>query len=106
MEHAEHIDVEVVVATPDRQELVGMRFRRGASAADAVARSGISGKFPQLNLDECQLAVWGKLAAPDTVLRSGDRVEVLRPLAIDPRDTRRELAKEGQVMGGAVPESD
>ena len=99
MARADPISVEVVVATRDRQELVALTIGGDATAADALARSGLAARFPEMNLDDSRLAVWGRPVAADHVLRDGDRVEVLRPLLIDPRDTRRELAKDGQVMG-------
>ena len=43
--------------------------------------------------------MWGRVVSPQQTLRDGDRVEILRPLEIDPRDARRHLAREGQFMG-------
>ncbi len=104
MASAESIDVEVVAATPERQKLVVVTLPTGASAEDAIDQSGLRESFPDLDWPNCGLAIWGHPVAPGRVLGQGDRVEVLRPLALDPRDTRRKLAKEGQYMGGVRPD--
>lgn len=100
MANAEEIAVEVVLATPDRQRLVRLRMPEGATVADAIAESGIPADFPQLPVENYRTAVWGELAGPGRRLRDGDRVEILRPLEIDPRDERRRLADAGRFMGG------
>lgn len=99
---AESIEVEVVVALPDRQALIRLSVPIGATASDAIAQSGVVGDFPELGIDQCPLAIWGKIAGPRASLKNGDRVEVLRPLTSDPREARRALAIEGQVMGGVA----
>ncbi len=104
MASAESIEVEVVAATPERQELVAVTLPGGASAEDAIDQSGLLESFPGLDRAGCGLAIWGQPVEPGRVLRQGDRVEILRPLAFDPRDARRELAKEGQHMGGVRPD--
>lgn len=93
--------VEVVFALPDRQKLVALQLEQGSTIANAIACSGIENDFPDVDLHACEVAVWGIPAGRDRILREGDRVEILRPLEIDPRQARRRLAEVGQVMGGA-----
>ena len=99
MDSADTISVEVVLATAGKQRLVRLRLVRGATVADAIAESDIAAEFPELPVADCRTAVWGSLAGPDRVLADGDRVEILRPLEIDPRDERRRLAGAGRFMG-------
>ena len=96
------IAVEVVFACPDRQELVSLELSAGSTANEAVAASGLIESFADEDISSAPLAIWGRPVSAATVLKAGDRVEVLRPLEIDPRDARRELAREGQFMGTQV----
>ena len=101
MASADEIVVEIVVATPDRQEIGTLSLAAGTDAASALEQSGLHSKFAELEWSACRLAVWGEPVDPARVLREGDRLEVLRPLERDPRDARRELARDGQVMSGS-----
>jgi len=93
------IDVELVFATADRQILLAMQVACGATVADVIAQSGIHQEFPDAQLGELELGIWGKLVAEDHVVRDGDRIEFYRQLRIDPREARRQLARAGRTMG-------
>ena len=95
----ELIPVEVVVAMPSRQEIARIELPAGSTAAAALAVARFEATFGDIDFQRCELAIWGEPVRRDRVLRSGDRVEVLRPLAIDPRDARRALAMVGKSMG-------
>jgi len=99
MAETDRFAVEVVYALADRQALVAITVPAGATVGDAIEQSGIAGQFPDEDLSACQLGIWGRLAASNQVLEDGDRVEIYRPLIIDPREARRELATEGKSMG-------
>lgn len=93
------IEVEVVYALAERQALVAVEIAAGATVGDAVEQSGIAKQFPEQDLSACRLGIWGRLVDIDQVLNDGDRVELYRPLNIDPREARRKLAAEGKSMG-------
>ena len=93
------IRVEVVFALPTRQHLQSLDLPAGSTTALAIRQSSLHDAFPETEFDTLEIAVWGQVVDPSHVLADGDRVEVLRPLEIDPRDARRRLAQEGQVMG-------
>ena len=88
------IRVEVVFATPERQELVALHLRPGATVAEAIGESGLQKLFAEVDFDELQVGIWGRVADRSAELSDGDRVELYRPLAKDPRDARRELARD------------
>jgi putative ubiquitin-RnfH superfamily antitoxin RatB of RatAB toxin-antitoxin module len=81
--------VEVVFALPERQVLLTVDLSDGATVADALEVSRIAGQFPDENLDALQAGVWGQPAERDRRVKDGDRVELFRPLAMDPREARR-----------------
>lgn len=98
MARDETMQVEVVFAQPDLQKLIPLQIERGATVSDAIVRSGMASHFPDIDLLGCAVAVWGKTESHEYVLEPGDRVEILRPLRIDPREARRKLAAMGRVM--------
>lgn len=93
------IRVEVVYALPDRQRLVALDVPRGTTAREAVERSGLIHEFPEIDPEDNGLGIFGRRCAPDQRLRSGDRVEIYRPLKADPKEVRRQLAARGRTMG-------
>jgi putative ubiquitin-RnfH superfamily antitoxin RatB of RatAB toxin-antitoxin module len=62
----------------------------GASVRDALQASAIAAEFPLLDLAAAPLGVWGQKAGPEQLLRDGDRLEIYRPLQVDPKVARRE----------------
>lgn len=99
MAHAESLQVEVVYALPDRQTVVALTLPQGASVQNAVTQSGLLQRFPDIELTKQKIGIFGKSVTLETPLRDGDRVELYRPLTRDPKQARRELAKEGKTMG-------
>lgn len=85
--------VEVAYARPDRQRLVTVELAAGATARDAVRASGLVEEFPEIDVERAPLGVFGRACPGDTVLRAGDRVEIYRPLVIDPKEARRRRAR-------------
>jgi putative ubiquitin-RnfH superfamily antitoxin RatB of RatAB toxin-antitoxin module len=85
------IEIEVVYAAVDRQALRSVSVKEGATVRAAVLASGIGSEFPELNMAECPLGIFGKVVAdPDTrVIQAGDRIEIYRPLLADPKEVRR-----------------
>lgn len=94
--------VEVVYATPERQELVEVGLAPGATVADAIAASGIAARFPDEPVSEAPAGIWGRPVGRSQPLEDGDRVELYRPLVKDPRDARRERAAAGLAMGSSA----
>lgn len=93
--------VEVVYATQQTQRIVTLAWEEGLTAGDAVERSGLLEEFSDISLRPLLLGMFGMRVEPDRILETGDRVEICRPLERDPRTLRRELLKQGQVMGAA-----
>ena len=87
------IRVTVAVAAPGRQEVVEVTLGEGASAAEALAQSGLQERFPAIDFSTARLGIWSRPCARDTPLREGDRVEVYRELVADPKEMRRKRAR-------------
>jgi hypothetical protein len=65
-----------------------------ATALDAIGASGVLERHPELATGGPMIGIWGRACAPDTVLGDGDRVEIYRPLTMDPNEARRLRAKQ------------
>lgn len=83
------MQIEVVFALRERQFLETVTVPPNATVADAIRLSGVQQRFPEIGLDELQAGVWGKPQDRSYPLREGDRVEIYRPLEMDPREARR-----------------
>lgn len=85
--------VEVAYALPDRQAVVTLALpAAGLTARQAVERSGLLDQFPELRAEPLVLGVYGVACGHDRPLRDRDRVEIYRPLKVDPRAQRRQRA--------------
>ena len=95
----ERFYVEVVFARPGKQVLLNVEIEAGATVADVIAESGIGTRFGAEEFDGLPVGIWGRVVDRDHEVRPGDRVEIYRPLVIDPREARRQLAEAGRTMG-------
>ena len=86
------IQVEVVLAMPERQELIALEVATGSTVADAITQSGLAEMFEGFELDLEKVGIFGQKVSPEQVLRDGDRVEIYRPLIADPKEVRRQRA--------------
>ncbi len=90
------VAVELVLATAEKQVLLVLDVDVGSTVADVIAASGIESRFPDLAVGEMPVGIWGRCVSRDTAVRHGDRIELYRPLEIDPREARRQRARAGQ----------
>ncbi len=88
------INVEVAYALPDEQKIIAVKVEPGSTAYDAVIRSRIVEIFPQIDPDSDPMGIFGKsIRDPKSeVLKEGQRVEIYRPLLIDPKVARANRA--------------
>ncbi|HEX6612981.1 MAG TPA: RnfH family protein [Rhodanobacteraceae bacterium] len=87
------IHVIVVCAVPDRVFLRELDLPQGANVRDAIEASGFRQAWPEAPVVAGWLGVFARKADFDTPLSDGDRVEIYRPLKIDPKDARRKRAQ-------------
>ena len=90
---AERIAVEVVCALPQRQVRRRLELPAGSSVIQAVEQSGILQEMPEVAFDPSRLGIFSRRVAADDLLQDGDRVEIYRPLTLDPKDARRRRAR-------------
>lgn len=92
MSESEMLHVEVAYAEPARQFLGALELPSGATVADAIAASNVADEFA-IDVQLLSVSIWSKVVDRLAPLQDGDRIELLRPLKIDPKDARRKRAK-------------
>jgi putative ubiquitin-RnfH superfamily antitoxin RatB of RatAB toxin-antitoxin module len=92
------ISVEVAYAEPKSQVILPLRVAEGTTLEQAIRQSGILDMFPNIDLAENKVGVFGKLGKLNQVLREKDRVEIYRHLIADPKEVRKRRAAEGKKM--------
>jgi putative ubiquitin-RnfH superfamily antitoxin RatB of RatAB toxin-antitoxin module len=93
--------IEVVHALPDRQRVVTLPLpAAGLTALAAVEQSGLLDEFPELRDQTLVLGIYGTPCTHEQVLRDRDRVEIYRPLQVDPRMQRRQRAAASPLKRG------
>jgi uncharacterized protein len=100
MSEPESISIEVVYALPTQQKLIRLQVPAGTTALQAVILSRISEQFPGLEVQSADIGIFGQALGlkggpgpAEYRVKSGDRVEIYRPLISDPKDVRRRLAE-------------
>ncbi|KVF77548.1 RnfH family protein [Burkholderia sp. FL-7-2-10-S1-D7] len=97
------LSIEVCYALPDRQTLIAVSLPEGATARAAIDASGVLALHPEINLAQAKTGVFGKLAPLDAPLADHDRVEIYRPLIVDPKLARQrrvdKTRREGSIEG-------
>jgi putative ubiquitin-RnfH superfamily antitoxin RatB of RatAB toxin-antitoxin module len=98
MDRAEPLTVEVAYALPRRQLILALQVGEGTTVEQAVRASGILGQFPEIDLNNSKVGIFGKPCKLTDTLRPGDRVEIYRPLLADPKEVRKQRAAKGKEM--------
>jgi putative ubiquitin-RnfH superfamily antitoxin RatB of RatAB toxin-antitoxin module len=93
-----NLAIEVVYCpVPGQTDLTALRLAPGATVADALVASGVLDRHT-LTLEGLRVGVWFRQQPLQTALRDQDRVEIYRPLQVDPKEARR-LRYKGRQRG-------
>ena len=91
--NADLLEVEVVYARPEQQVLIQLSVPGGSTARDAIIRSNILSDVSGLDLETLAVGIFARRVTLDYILKTGDRVEIYRPLTMSPVEARRWRAK-------------
>jgi len=91
--------ITVVYALPTQQPIVELLLPAGSTVLTAVERSGLRERFEELRQRPLNCAIYSRAVPLSTILSDGDRVEILRPLLIDPKESRRRAAQAARGGG-------
>ena len=93
------IRVQLVHALPDRYWALDVTLPSGSFISDALGAAAPAIETAGIEVDETSLAVFGRSAGINTRLHDGDRIELLRPLLVNPRDARATRASSARRGG-------
>lgn len=86
------IKVSVAYALSAQQIWMPLELETGATVQDAIARSGLLEKFPEIDLENQKVGIFGKVADLNAEVKEGDRVEIYRGITADPKAVKRKKA--------------
>ncbi|MDP2505080.1 MULTISPECIES: RnfH family protein [unclassified Oceanobacter] len=95
---ADTITVEVAYALPEKQRILVVQVPVGSSLLEAARLSGIQREFPSLDLESAKMGIFGKAVRNlAEAVQDGDRIEIYRPLIIDPKQARANRAAKAKA---------
>ena len=83
------IDIEVVYGVPNKQVLLSLSVPVDSSIEDCIKLSAINQHFPEIVISEAKVGIFSRLESLSTKVKSGDRIEIYRPLIADPKEMRK-----------------
>jgi len=89
---SQFIKIEIAYALVDKQVILTEKVSPDSTIEEAIHLSGVLEQFPEINLNENKVGVFGKLKKLDSTLLENDRIEIYRPLIADPKESRRKRA--------------
>jgi putative ubiquitin-RnfH superfamily antitoxin RatB of RatAB toxin-antitoxin module len=88
------ITVDVVYANAEQQILRHIELVQGSTVMEAIDASGIVELLPRGAVDPDRLGIYSRKVSPQQMLQEGDRIEIYRPLILDPMEARRRRARQ------------
>ncbi len=93
MVQGERMTVDLIYIKPGCQNSESLALPSGSTIRQVIAYSGLLQRFPEIDLAVNKVGVFSHIKALDHVLEKGDRIEIYRPLLIDPKEARHRRAK-------------
>ena len=90
------LEIEIAYAEPQRAIVKELRLPAGACVADALRLAALDPDFIGVDLKHSAVGIFGRPARSEHPLKQGDRIEIYRPLAADPKEARRERAQQAR----------
>ena len=81
--------IGVAYADKFKQTWLKLDMPDGSTVREAIERSGLLGQFPEIDLNQNKVGIFGKLTTLDAKLSDGNRVEIYRPITADPETVER-----------------
>ncbi|MFV2059909.1 MAG: RnfH family protein [Gammaproteobacteria bacterium] len=91
-DQSHYIKIEVAYALLDKQVILTEKISPETTIEEAIHLSGVLEQFPEIDLAANKVGVFGKLKKLDSTLLENDRIEIYRPLLVDPKESRRKRA--------------
>jgi len=92
------INIEVAYALPEQQVIIPLQVNVGTTVLQAIELSGVLEQFTEIDLTNSKFGIFGKAEKADKALREKDRIEIYRPLIVDPKESRRKRAEKKKAQ--------
>lgn len=89
MDQTKTYQISIVYGYADKQTMLSLNVDAGTSAEEAIIKSGIQTLWPEIDLAHIKIGIFGKKVTLNTPVKDGDRIELYRPLTIDPKQARK-----------------
>lgn len=90
------LQVEVVYALPDVQQVFKLMVTKASTVEDIIRSSGVLEAYPAIDLAQNKVGIFSRLVSLNDKVQDGDRIEIYRPLIADPKEIRRRRAAKTQ----------
>jgi hypothetical protein len=87
------INIEIAYALPTEQVILALEIPKECTVEEAIKRSGILERFPQIDLSTDKVGIFGKMCKLNATMHDKDRIEIYRKLIADPKESRRQQAE-------------
>jgi putative ubiquitin-RnfH superfamily antitoxin RatB of RatAB toxin-antitoxin module len=81
--------IEIIYALPSEQVLIECEISEFSTVREVITASNILIKYPEIDLAINSVGIFSQPANVDDEVHAGDRIEIYRPLTIDPKEARR-----------------
>ncbi|MDQ7049399.1 MAG: RnfH family protein [Enterobacterales bacterium] len=90
--HQALIQIELIYALAHKQKLINLNIAADASVEQAIEQSEILKDYPEIDLQINKVGIFSRVCQLSDGLHDGDRIEIYRPLIIDPKEARKKRA--------------
>ncbi|CUT18217.1 MULTISPECIES: RnfH family protein [Candidatus Ichthyocystis] len=97
----ENFNVKVVYALREEAVIISLSVPVGSRIEDAIKMSGMLDRFPKIDLNQQKVGIYGRLHDLSAAVSDGDRVEIYRPILVDPKEIRRLRANKLLLSSGS-----
>ncbi len=95
----QQILIEVAYARPDKQVVLELEVQEGTRVVQAIMLSGILQQHPEIEFSQAEVGIFGQVCDKEKTLKTGDRVEIYRPLIRTPKEARKLRATKQEPEG-------
>jgi putative ubiquitin-RnfH superfamily antitoxin RatB of RatAB toxin-antitoxin module len=96
------LSIEVCYALPGGEGVIcALSLAEGVTVQEAIDASGLLTRFPEIDLGVLKVGIFGKILPLDAILADSDRVEIYRPLKVDPKVARQRRVEKTR-RGGSI----
>lgn len=87
------MNITLIYASPTKQFIQALEVAAGSTVEQVIKQSNILTMHPEISLQENKVGIFNEIVELNTQVKEKDRVEIYRPLTMDPMEARRMRAQ-------------